>query len=145
MPSPSPLAAIAQTGFANGASYDRYRPSYSPEAVETLLRSMNVLDLPGARIVDLAAGTGKFTELLAAREENYEIIAVEPHEGMRQELERKKLRNVTVLGDDAAHMKGLEDQSADAVVAAQVDLSFECNRFRRTDMRLRRLFIGDLR
>jgi ubiquinone/menaquinone biosynthesis C-methylase UbiE len=45
-------------------------------------------------MADLTAGTGKFTELLAARPEHYSIAAIEPHEGMRNVLDKKSLRGL---------------------------------------------------
>lgn len=75
--------------------------------------------MTGARIIDLGAGTGKFTELLADRDEGYEILAVEPHEGMRNELLRKKLKGVEVVEGTVEKM-GVEREWADAVVCAQV-------------------------
>ena len=79
--------------------------------------------LNGARILDLAAGTGKFTELLAKREEKFVIFAVEPHEEMREELEKKSLKSVTVLEGDAVKIP-LEAQSVDAVFVAQVGTDY---------------------
>lgn len=117
----STIANVAQNGFADASSYDQHRPSYPPEAVEELLKHLQVDGLPAARIVDLAAGTGKFTELLAAREECYEILAIEPQADMRNELARKDLKGVTVVEGDAVNLP-VESQSVDAVVAAQVGL-----------------------
>ncbi|KAI9872997.1 MAG: hypothetical protein M1830_000951 [Pleopsidium flavum] len=116
----STITHAAQTGFANASSYDRHRPSYPLEAVDNLLKHLQIDGVTGARIVDLGAGTGKFTELLAKRRENYEILAIEPHEAMRQELERKKLKGVSVIAGDAANMP-LESQTVDAVVATQLN------------------------
>jgi len=113
------LSARAVSGFSKSALYDQHRPSYPPDAVETLLDAVRVAGVPGATIVDLAAGTGKFTELLAQRDEEYEIVAVEPHEGMRVELEKKRLRNVTVKEGISTSIP-VEDESIDAVIAAQV-------------------------
>ncbi|KAF1984648.1 methyltransferase [Aulographum hederae CBS 113979] len=112
------FSAIAQTGFAKGASYDQHRPSYPPEAVESILQAAHVAGQPQATIVDLAAGTGKFTVLLDARDEQFEVLAVEPHEGMRKELERKELRKVTVK-DGLSTSIPAADESVDAVVVAQ--------------------------
>lgn len=53
------------------------------------MEKLNIAAVPDAKIIELGSGTGKFTELIAAREENYEILAVEPHEGMREELVKK--------------------------------------------------------
>ena len=43
-----------------------------------------VSGLHGTRIVDLAAGTGKLTEPLAARDEEFDILAAEPYARMRK-------------------------------------------------------------
>src|SRR3954464_9045348 len=53
-----PLHPLAATGFADvAAAYERGRPDY-PAAV------VDVLGLPeGARVLDLAAGTGKLTRV----------------------------------------------------------------------------------
>ena len=116
----SSIPSASVKGFQDGSRYDQHRPSYPLEAVNSLLKHLQVADLKGARIVDLAAGTGKFTGLLANRQEGFEIIAVEPHDGMRVELEKKGLNGVRVLKGEASSMKGVESQSVDAVIAAQV-------------------------
>ena len=66
----------ARSGFADGANYDQYRPSFPEASVDTLLKAVRVAGLAGANIVDLAAGTGKFTEILARRDEGFRITAV---------------------------------------------------------------------
>ncbi|KAK2797012.1 hypothetical protein FQN51_008873 [Onygenales sp. PD_10] len=115
---PTTLAAVAQSGFSNASSYDQHRPSYPPQAVSQLLSHLNVAGKQGAKVIDLAAGTGKFTESLARREEGYEIFAVEPHDDMRGELERKKLANVVTIKGHADDIP-VEAGSIDAVVVAQ--------------------------
>ncbi len=110
----------AQAGFASAAAYDQSRPTYDPKVVEQLLQSLEVAGVERAKVLDLAAGTGKFTELLASRPENYEIIAVEPHDGMREQLQRKNLKGVTVLKGSADDMSGVADSSVAALIAAQV-------------------------
>lgn len=113
------LDSRADKGFSNAALYDAHRPSYPPEAVNKILAHLNVADVPKAQIIDLACGTGKFTELLAKRPERYEIIGVEPHKGMREELVKKNLEGVKVQDGDAANM-GVDEGWGDACVAAQV-------------------------
>lgn len=113
------VAHAATTGFNNASAYDVHRPSYPPQAVQSLLENLGVANKPHARIVDLAAGTGKFTELLAAREEQYEIVAVEPVAKMRGSLEGKHLKGVEVRDGLATGME-VGDGWADAVIAAQV-------------------------
>lgn len=119
------IPSASTKGFQNASSYDQHRPSYPAEAVDSLLKRLQVGGFKGARIVDLAAGTGKFTELLAARDEGYEIVAVEPHDGMRGELERKTLKGVQVLGGRADSMPEVESQSVDAAIAAQVGFDIQ--------------------
>jgi ubiquinone/menaquinone biosynthesis C-methylase UbiE len=110
----------AQNGFSNAALYDKHRPSFPAHSVSVLLDGVRVADSPQATVVDLAAGTGKFTELLAARDEGYEIIAIEPHADMRNVLEDKHLKGVSVQDGLSTDMKSLKDESVDAVIAAQV-------------------------
>ncbi|KAK3680547.1 hypothetical protein LTR37_021173 [Vermiconidia calcicola] len=112
------ISEPAQSGFAKSAAYDQHRPAYTSTVVEVLLKNLGVSGKNGAVIVDLAAGTGKFTEALAARDEDFEIIAVEPHGDMRRVLDDKKLPNVTVKAGKADSIP-LDDGSVDAVICAQ--------------------------
>ena len=76
---------VAASGFgAEAAAYERARPSYPADAVDWIVDSLRLS--PGARVCDLAAGTGKFTRLLDARLPVAELVAVEPVEGMRRFL-----------------------------------------------------------
>jgi len=111
----------AQVGFADSATYDQHRPAYTPAATQILLEQVRVAGKPHATILDLAAGTGKFTEGLVARAERFEIVAVEPHDGMREVLSRKALDGVVVEAGTAERIP-LADGSVDAVIAAQVGL-----------------------
>ena len=115
----SSVSEVSTKGFANASSYDAHRPSYPLSAVSSLLKNLRIEGVNGARVVDLAAGTGKFTELLANRVEQFEVIAVEPNDAMRGELDRKELRGVKVIRGEASKMN-LETQSIDAVIVAQV-------------------------
>ena len=112
------LPKAAEEGFKDAGAYDAHRPSYPPEAVDALLRRLKIADKPNVNVLEIAAGTGKFTELLAKRHENFTIHAVEPHAGMRSQLQKKQLRNVTVTDGHAAKMP-VEDEWADACIAAQ--------------------------
>ena len=121
------LPPAAELGFADGSSYDRHRPSYPDEAVTKLLTRLGVVEADGAsctaktKILDLGAGTGKFTELLAQRQQSLglDLIAVEPHHRMREQLEAKTLRGVAVLEGSSTSLP-LDDGLVDVVVAAQV-------------------------
>lgn len=120
MTTPFTLDNRAASGFQDGSRYDKYRPSYPAEAVDKLLSHLEVANQKNARVIDLASGTGKFTELLAARPEEFEIVAAEPHAGMREELVKKDLGSrVKVLDGDAGNIPvGVE--GADTLIAAQV-------------------------
>ena len=115
----SVIPDVATRGFANASSYDKHRPSFPPLAVDGLLEKLQMKGLKNARLLDLGAGTGKFTELLSKREEDFDIIAVEPHESMRDQLAKKTLRNVEIVAGDAVATH-VETQSVDAVIASQV-------------------------
>lgn len=108
-----------QSGFLASSTYDLHRPSYPTKAVQALLQALSVDGVENARLLDLAAGTGKFTELLARRAEAYEVLAVEPHDSMRAELTRKELPRVKVI-NGAAEKMAVESQWADAIIIAQV-------------------------
>ncbi|EXJ79274.1 hypothetical protein A1O3_08776 [Capronia epimyces CBS 606.96] len=118
MPEPH-IAEPAQTGFASARAYDAYRPSYPAEAVEQLLDGLGIAGVKGAKVVDLAAGTGKFTEILARRPEGYDVVAIEPHDAMREQLEEKSLPRVRVVKGTADAMSNIPDGSFACVITAQ--------------------------
>lgn len=121
------LSAIhpqAASGFHAASSYDMHRPNYPPSAIDQLLHEVGVKGVTGARIVEVGAGTGKFTELLASRPEQYEIVAGEPHDQMRGVLEKKGLSNTVVVADLAGRLESVEDGWADAVIVAQVSVGW---------------------
>ncbi|AWF98504.1 class I SAM-dependent methyltransferase [Clavibacter michiganensis] len=108
-PGPSDLAALASSFGSVADQYDRVRPGYPDAAVEWMLPA-------GARrVVDLGAGTGKLTRLLAAR--GLAVTAVEPDAGMRQVLQAAS------PGVDVRAGSGEEipvgDGEEDAVLVAQ--------------------------
>src|SRR4051812_47767348 len=119
----SEVNRVAATGFdAEADAYERARPSYPAEAVNWLLENLRAG--PASRVVDLAAGTGKFTELLAGRLDH--LVAVEPVPGMRRRL-RHGLPGVPVLSA-AAEALPLADGSVDAVTVAQAFHWFDAAR-----------------
>lgn len=93
--------------------YERGRPSYPADAVAWLVDGLGIG--PGTTVVDLAAGTGKFTRLLLPT--GADVVAVEPSAAMRAQF-ATAVPGVPVL-DGTAEALPLEDASVDAVVAAQ--------------------------
>jgi SAM-dependent methyltransferase len=65
--------------------YDRARPSYPPEAIDALL-DYGVLT-PGDPVIDVGAGTGKATELLAQR--GLRVLGLEPSAEMAAVARRR--------------------------------------------------------
>lgn len=116
------LAPAAAAGFHNASAYDAHRPAYPTSAVQALLAHMRLTDKPHARIIEVAAGTGKFTEALAARHEGFEVLSIEPHPEMRAELEAKALSGVRVRAGRAEALSEAVTEGegwADGVVIAQ--------------------------
>lgn len=104
----------AGVGYQRAAGvYESSRPSYPLAAVAALADALPLEQ--GRTVVDLGAGTGKFTRLLALT--GAEVLAVEPVREMRERL-AELLPGVAATGGTAEDT-GLPDRCADAVVAAQ--------------------------
>ncbi|KAI1312387.1 S-adenosyl-L-methionine-dependent methyltransferase [Xylaria venustula] len=113
------LPTAAQEGFKDAAAYDSHRPDYPPEAVEIFLQNLKISDAEDeVNVVEIASGTGKFTQVLAARPEKYVVKAVEPHGPMREKLSRKDLPGVEVLEGKAERIP-VADEWGDVCIAAQ--------------------------
>lgn len=106
---PEERRAHATSFGAAAAAYERGRPGYPPQAIDWLLP-------PGAaRVLDLGAGTGKLARQL--RDRGLDVIAVEPSDGMREQL-RAAVPGVAVLAGTAEQIP-LPGRSVDAVLVAQ--------------------------
>ncbi|HXQ93840.1 MAG TPA: methyltransferase domain-containing protein [Thermoplasmata archaeon] len=104
----------AVAGFDRSAeTYERGRPGYPPELLDHLRVTLPVR--PGDRVLELGAGTGKFTR--AMRPWGALRIAVEPMPGMRAVF-RKTSGDAELLVARAESIP-LRAGSADSVVAAQ--------------------------
>jgi len=111
------LTGPSQTGFdfdlVDIGDYERYRPGYSAEAVEWFVRATGLT--PGDRVVDLAAGTGKLTRVLAGA--GLSVVAVEPSAKMRAKLS-EMLPGVEALDGTAEAIPAADGEVA-AVTAGQ--------------------------
>lgn len=101
--------ALARSFELIGADYDRYRPGFPLRAVDLILP--DTVDA----VLDLGAGTGKFTGLLVSRAR--QVVAVEPSTSMREVLQ-EKLPSVRALPGSAESIP-LDDGAVDAVTVAQ--------------------------
>ncbi|MDX3078046.1 class I SAM-dependent methyltransferase [Streptomyces sp. NPDC088354] len=105
----------AGVGYQRAAGvYERSRPSYPMAALAELAEALALE--AGRTVIDLGAGTGKFTRLLALT--GAEVVAVEPVAEMRDRLAGLRLPKVRVTAG-TAESTGLPDGCADVVVAAQ--------------------------
>ncbi|BAI73551.1 methyltransferase (plasmid) [Azospirillum sp. B510] len=95
------------------ATYVKGRPGYPAEATTWLREDLGVG--PGRKVLEVGAGTGKFTAVLERC--GGEIVAVEPVAGMRDQLV-PAFPGITVLAGNAEAIP-LPDGSVDAVVCAQ--------------------------
>jgi SAM-dependent methyltransferase len=107
-----PLHPLAER-FANVAgAYERGRPEYPPAVTKLLAAELRLA--PGARVLDLAAGTGKLTRALLAA--GLDVVAVEPHAALRDVLV-EHVGADRVL-DGRAEQIPLEDAAVAAVTVA---------------------------
>jgi SAM-dependent methyltransferase len=107
----------ARRGSSFGAvaqAYAEYRPEYPAESVRWCVAPLG-RDVAALRLLDLGAGTGKLTTLLAAL--GAEVTAVEPDTAMLAEL-RRGLPSVAALAGPAERIP-LPDGSVDAVLCGQ--------------------------
>jgi SAM-dependent methyltransferase len=102
---------------AVAAEYDEHRPEYPEAAARWCLAPAleSRADVAGLRVLDLGAGTGKLTGVLARL--GAEVTAVEPDSDMLAEL-RRRLPGIRSLPGSAEAIP-LADGSVDAVVCGQ--------------------------
>lgn len=104
----------AHQGYSQSANtYAQGRPDYPPQIAGWLADTLRVD--AHTTVVDLGAGTGKFTRYL--QQTDARVIAVEPVASMRAEL-AAHTSGATIL-DGTAQALALEDESIDVLVCAQ--------------------------
>lgn len=104
----------AQSGYSSQAhTYAQGRPTY-PQALTTWLQQRLMIDRQ-TRVIDLGAGTGKFTRQLLPLTDR--LMAVEPVDAMRREF-AKSVPGIEVLAGTAQAIP-LPAASADVVLCAQ--------------------------
>jgi len=119
------------TGLAD--NYARFRPGYAPQVLTAILGYLG-RDPAAVDAVDVGAGTGIWTRMLAARGLR-SIVAVEPNDEMRgQGIETSRGTGIE-WRKGAAEDTGLADASADLVTMASAlhwaDFDCACAEFHR--------------
>lgn len=113
---------VAVSGFnADQSIYESARPSYPPAVLELVEREIvPSLGSPATAytlsVLDLAAGTGKWTRLLLPFGIG-KLVAVEPSPGMRREFQQ--MHPGVVVLDGSATAIPLPDASVDVIFIAQ--------------------------
>lgn len=108
------MHVAAKQGYAKAAgTYSTGRPGYPAEVGGWITQTLSIG--PGVKVLDLGAGTGKFTKLLA--ETGADIIAADPVPEMLAEL-KATLPNVETLVAQAERLP-LPDASVDVITCAQ--------------------------
>jgi ubiquinone/menaquinone biosynthesis C-methylase UbiE len=93
--------------------YERARPGYPQEALDWIRDELNLRE--GRTVLDLGAGTGKLTRQLRAT--GAVVVAVEPGDAMRAELERAVPDVVALRG--SAEQIPLPDDGVDVITVGQ--------------------------
>lgn len=107
--------AISQASYdSNHELYDKYRPGYIEDAVNKVIEVCKLSK--SSTVVEVAAGTGKFTNELVQRP-GAKIIAVEPSKGMIDTF-RKNFPDIEAI-QASSYSIPLATGSADAIIVAQ--------------------------
>ena len=104
----------AARAFASGVeAYERGRPSYPDDLIAVVARELGLTAT--STVLDLGAGTGKLTRLLAPRVGR--VIAVDPSSAMLDELHQQLPEVEAVVG--TAEAIPVSDESVDAVFVGE--------------------------
>lgn len=107
-----PLHPLAEEFASVASAYERGRPDYPAAAVEALSAELTLA--PGARVLDLGAGTGKLSRALLAA--GLDVVAVEPQDTLREILIEKI--GAERVHEGVAEAIPLADRSVAAVTVA---------------------------
>jgi len=109
----SDRAARSRSFESVAADYERHRPEYPEEALRWAAAQLGLE--PGARVLDVGAGTGKLTRGLVAV--GFEVVAVDPGGPMLDQLRTAVPEAEAVVAP--AESIPLPDESVDAAFAGQ--------------------------
>jgi SAM-dependent methyltransferase len=113
------LHPLAERFASVADAYERGRPEYPPAVVGAIAAELRLA--ADARVLDLAAGTGKLTRALLAA--GMEVVAVEPQAPLREKLAARV--GAERVREGLAEAIPLPDTSVDAVTVADAFHWFE--------------------
>lgn len=106
--------STSQDSFTkNHQLYDQVRPGFLSEAVDSMCEDLALDD--SANVVELAAGTGKFTKSIA--DKPWKITAVEPSTGMVASF-KKNFPQIPII-EASSYKLPFGDNSVDCLIIAQ--------------------------
>jgi SAM-dependent methyltransferase len=124
---------VAQAFSSQTTAYENARPSYPHSAIDFILTNTTLNETKITQqqqqqqqekekkkkitVVDLAAGTGKFTRLLPFEHPEVTVVGVEPAPGMRETFSQV-LPNVKILDAVATNLP-FDNHSVDVLTVAQ--------------------------
>jgi SAM-dependent methyltransferase len=106
------LHPLAENFASVADAYESGRPDYPPAVSGAIGAELELR--PGARVLDLAAGTGKLTRRLLAG--GFDVVAVEPQESLREKLSASV--GAERVHQGVAEAIPLKDAAVDAVTVA---------------------------
>jgi SAM-dependent methyltransferase len=108
-------------------SYKRFRPSYPTEILDLLTRECGLT--PESTVVDVAAGTGLFSELFL--QNGNTVLAIEPNDEMRAVCQERQISYPRLrVQNGTAEATGVKSGSADFLTVAQAMHWFNLKRAR---------------
>lgn len=114
--------ATAKVGFENiGDQYERGRPTYSQNITDYYFNDDIINIGPNDTIIDIAAGTGKLTQILSSYYPQTKIKAIEPTSSFRDIMNDKFKDNdkISVYDGIATDLSFIESDSISAIFGGQ--------------------------
>lgn len=121
--------------FNKAEKYELYRPSYTEESIEKIFDLCRIVPSNEAKVADIGAGTGKFTQLLL--DKGFIVYAIEPNEEMRI-IADKKFKDYDNFHsiDKVAEDTSLENNSISIITVAQAFHYFDLDKTKKEFKRI---------
>lgn len=111
---------VAITSFnSNHELYDQIRPDFDSKMIDPFFKDLSIQHPESQKILELAAGTGKFTKSIVSKgwEKPNQLVVVEPSQGMLDSFQLNFPNIESKLG--SSYEIPVSSESIDAVIIAQ--------------------------